>query len=233
MVRDPRMVDQAAELRHEARMYEVLQNSACASVVPEFYGFSERFGVPLLCVAAEGDDFEDIGLENLSSSLKLSAVTALQRISDCGVLHGDLALRNIVRSRQHPDCAKFIDFGRAQTTKNPALLDAQVAALKTMLGVGPGAHCVVASHKVRRFPAVLASFQFSFTPLSLTRKHAYFFSRQRHSIPRRLDPTKRPHRATNGATTWCGCPATQSTLLFHAHMRDGCRFPSCSVWHHC
>lgn len=136
MVRDPRMTAQAAELRHEARMYGVLQISACADAVPEFFGFSERYGVPLLCVAAEGEDFEDIGLENLSSDLKHSAVQALQRLSNCGVLHGDLALRNIVQCQHNHGHAKFIDFGRAQTTKNTVLLDAQVTALKNMLGIG-------------------------------------------------------------------------------------------------
>jgi tRNA A-37 threonylcarbamoyl transferase component Bud32 len=138
MVRDPRMLDQVAELRHEALIYGMLQSSACAGVVPDFYGSSEHFGVPLLCMAAEGDDFEDVGLENLSPRLKLSAVAALQRISGCGVLHGDVALRNIVRSRQCQDHAMFIDFGRAQITTDTVLLDAQVGALENMLRIGRG-----------------------------------------------------------------------------------------------
>jgi tRNA A-37 threonylcarbamoyl transferase component Bud32 len=153
MVRDPRMTFQAAELQHEARIYRILMNAACADAVPEFFGFSDRYGVPLLCVAAEGDDFEDIGLENISSDLKHSAVAALERISECGILHGDLAMRNIVRSRHRHESAKFIDFGRAQTTKNTKLLDAQVIALKNMLGIGRDSASVdrreVGSRKVR------------------------------------------------------------------------------------
>ena len=139
MVRDPRMVEQAEELRHESRMYEFLRRSAAgAQAVPEYFGFSDHCGVPLLCVAAEGDDFEDIGLDNIPHSLKRSAVAALKRISDCGVLHGDVALRNIVRSAQNPNHAKFIDFGRARMTDNATLLAAQVANLIAILGVSAG-----------------------------------------------------------------------------------------------
>ena len=133
MVRDPRLVAQVLELRHEADIYHHLRKNDCADVVPTFFGFSESAGV--LCLEFEGEDFEDIGEENLPVALKLSAVDAIQRISQTGVLHGDLALRNIVRSKEHPNRAKIIDFGRARVTKNKLLLENQVSTLRRMLGV--------------------------------------------------------------------------------------------------
>ena len=89
----------------------------------------------MLCLEFEGEDFDDIGEGNLPVALKLSAVDAIQRISQTGVLHGDLALRNIVRSKEHPNRAKIIDFGRARVTKNKLLLENQVSTLRRMLGV--------------------------------------------------------------------------------------------------
>ena len=70
--------------------------------MPAFYGYSEH---PGLCVEKGEEDFEDVGLENLSAALKQSAVEALREVSRCGVLHGDVALRNFVRSGRSPDQA--------------------------------------------------------------------------------------------------------------------------------
>jgi uncharacterized membrane protein YgcG len=141
------------EMERETEIYMLLVRSGCSDVAPHFIGFGKISCADCLCVEAEGDSFEDIGLENISSDLKHSAVAALERISECGILHGDLAMRNIVRSRHRHESAKFIDFGRAQTTKNTKLLDAQVIALKNMLGIGLDSASVdrreVGSRKVR------------------------------------------------------------------------------------
>ena len=65
-----------------------------------------------LAVGGGGANFEDIGLENISNDLELSAIESLDMLSSLGILHGDLALRNIVVSRENSSRAKFIDFGR-------------------------------------------------------------------------------------------------------------------------
>ena len=91
-------------------------------------------GVGMICIGREMDDFEDIGIENLSEELKLSAVRAASLLSDAGVLHNDLELRNIVQSRADPCCAKIIDFGRAVFTPDQRLLASQVDRIKNLLG---------------------------------------------------------------------------------------------------
>ena len=63
-------------------------------------------------LAVGGANFEDMGLENISNDLKLSAIESLDKLSSLGILHGDLALRNIVVSRENSSRAKFIAFER-------------------------------------------------------------------------------------------------------------------------
>jgi tRNA A-37 threonylcarbamoyl transferase component Bud32 len=92
--------------------------------------------VPLLCLGLEGLDFEDIGVENLSHELKVSAVESLQLLSQAGLLRHDLALRNIVQSKENPKQAKIIDFGRAEFTEDRHLLQEQVEFLKSILEIG-------------------------------------------------------------------------------------------------
>ena len=81
------------------------------------------------------DDFDDIGLDNLSDQLKRSAVRAVKVISEAGILHNDLELRNFVQSAADPNCAKIIDFGRATFSSDSKLLAKQVVAVETLLNM--------------------------------------------------------------------------------------------------
>jgi tRNA A-37 threonylcarbamoyl transferase component Bud32 len=81
----------------------------------------------------EGTDFDDMGIENLSEELKMSAVKSLRRLSQSGLLHNDVALRNIVQSRNDPKRAKILDFGRAEFSDDERLLQKQTEDLKFLL----------------------------------------------------------------------------------------------------
>lgn len=130
----PHAGDVVKEIETEAAIYRKLaRNSEVQGVIPSFYGFSTHLGVPMLCIGREGPDFEDIGVENLSDALKASAVQCLRRLGRAGVVHHDLALRNIVQSAEDPHQAKIIDFGRAEFTQDQRLLQEQVAHLETLL----------------------------------------------------------------------------------------------------
>ena len=89
----------------------------------------------MTCMGREMDDLDDIGLDNASDALKHSAVRAVQLLSNAGVLHNDLELYNIVQSRDDPNQAKIIDFGRAVFTSDQRLLAEQVEQVKILLGV--------------------------------------------------------------------------------------------------
>jgi hypothetical protein len=134
MQRDPRVKDVAEEMEHEAAIYKAIYNELsekayAKNAIPEFHGFSTHLGSALLCVGKEGPDFEDIGVENLSHELKMSAV------SQAGLVHHDLALRNIFQSEKNPKQAKIIDFGRAEFTENQKLLQNQMEILESMLRI--------------------------------------------------------------------------------------------------
>mmetsp|Transcript_13926 Transcript_13926/g.16095 ORF Transcript_13926/g.16095 Transcript_13926/m.16095 type:complete len:514 (-) Transcript_13926:343-1884(-) len=121
-------------LSNEASMYAALEgNAAVQEVIPRFYGHSTHLGVAMSCLEKEGDDLEDIGLEQVSAALKLSAVYAVRVLSEAGVLHNDLALRNIVQSKDDPDQAKVIDFGRSVFSSDQKSLADQVEWAKTLL----------------------------------------------------------------------------------------------------
>lgn len=101
--RDPREKHVAQEMEHEAEIYRKLsQKTDLKTAIPTFRGFSTHPSVPLLCLGKEGPDFEDIGMENLSHELKVSAVDCMRLLSKAGVLHRDVSLRNIVQSKEYP-----------------------------------------------------------------------------------------------------------------------------------
>ena len=130
----PRAEDVVKEMEQEAVVYQKLAgNTEVQHAIPKFYGFSTHLGVPMLCISREGPDFEDIGVENLSDELKASAVQCVRRLGLAGVLHQDLALRNIVQSSEDPQQAKIIDFGRAEFTRDRRLLEEQVSHVATLL----------------------------------------------------------------------------------------------------
>ncbi|KAL3912559.1 MAG: hypothetical protein SGILL_006832 [Bacillariaceae sp.] len=134
--RASRMRHVADEMANEATVYTALaENEAVQCGIPNFFGYSTHLGVGMICIGREMDDFEDIGIENLSKELKLSAVRAASLLSDAGVLHNDLELRNIVQSRADPCCAKIIDFGRAVFSTDTNLLRKQVERVKILLGL--------------------------------------------------------------------------------------------------
>jgi hypothetical protein len=137
MQRNSRERHVADEMEREAVIYsELSENTDVKKAIAVFHGFSTHLGVPLLCLGLEGPDFEDIGVDNLRHELKVSAVESLQLLSQAGLLHHDLALRNIVQSKEHPKQAKIIDFGRAEFTEDQHLLQEQVEYLKSILEIG-------------------------------------------------------------------------------------------------
>ena len=73
--------------------------------------------------------------ENASDALKRSAFRAVSLLSDAGVLHNDLELRNFVQCKDNPDRVKIIDFGRAVFTSDPDLLSEQVEWIKILMEV--------------------------------------------------------------------------------------------------
>ena len=90
----------ATELEREAKMHvEPQKDNTIAQVVPRFYGFSRHWGVPILCLEQEGDDFDDLGLYTSSLPTRESALSDVREVCGAGILHNDLALRNFVVSR--------------------------------------------------------------------------------------------------------------------------------------
>ena len=133
---DPRKKHVAEDMANEAAVYKALEgNPALKEVILRFHGYSDHLGVAMTCVDKELDDFEDIGLENLSLALKHSAVRAIELLSEAGVLHNDIELRNFVQSKRDPTLAKIIDFGRASFSSDPKLLLQQVEWTKTLLKI--------------------------------------------------------------------------------------------------
>jgi len=133
---NPRKLHVADEMAHEADIYAALgDHEAVQAVIATFRGHSTHLGVAMTCIEREMDDLEDIGLENVSEALKHSAVQAVCLLSEAGLLHNDLELRNIVQSKDDPDRAKIIDFGRAVFTSDQQLLADQVARIKILLGI--------------------------------------------------------------------------------------------------
>lgn len=131
---DPRKKHVADDMANEAAIYEALEgNGAVNEVIPCFRGHSHHLGVAMTCVEREMDDFDDIGLENLSVALKHSALRAVEVLSEAGVLHNDIALRNFVQSKRDPNCAKIIDFGRASFSNDPKQLAKQIERTKALL----------------------------------------------------------------------------------------------------
>ena len=125
-------------MRREAEIYEILSASEelqCA--IPAYYGYSDHLGVAMVCLGMEGPDLDDLGIENLSEELKLSALESLRQLNQAGLLHNDLELRNIVQSRQDPNRAKIIDFGRAAFSDDAFLLQQQMKDLKFLLWPTP------------------------------------------------------------------------------------------------
>jgi hypothetical protein len=104
-----------------------------------FHGFSTHLGVPLLCLALEGPDSEDIGVENLPHELKVSAVESLQLLSQAGLLHHDLALRNIAQ----PQTSQDYRFRSSRVHRGPTPATKQVEFLKSILEIGEYDHSEV------------------------------------------------------------------------------------------
>eukprot|EP00977_Amphora_coffeiformis_P017981 scaffold6064_cov173-Amphora_coffeaeformis.AAC.10 len=131
---NPQMKHVADEMANEAAMYEAMEgNHTTREVIPRFHGHSRHLGVAMTCIEKELDDFYDIGLENLSDALKRSAVRAVQVLSDAGILHNDIELRNIVQSKKDRDCAQIIDLGRASFSSDSKRLKEQVEWVKKLL----------------------------------------------------------------------------------------------------
>jgi hypothetical protein len=143
--RDPSEEYVALEMEREANIYLGLsKRTITKKAITQFYGYSDHLGVSLLCTKREGADFEDIGVENLSLDLKMSAVESVRLLSQAGLLHNDLALRNVVQCRADPKQAKIIDFGRAEFTEDQQLLEEQIHHIQQLLRVGSSAESACA-----------------------------------------------------------------------------------------
>ena len=138
MQRDARQTHVASMMKNECRIYQVLAGAKYVDkIAPRFYGFSAHLGVAIICVEREGDNFDDIGIENLSISLKRSALSCIEILSKIGVLHNDIALRNFVQCRKNPQEARVIDFGLSCFTSDQLKLKSQVGDAKRVLGLDP------------------------------------------------------------------------------------------------
>ena len=62
-------------------------------------------------------------------------MSGIELLSKAGVLHNDIALRNIVQSKDDPTRAKIIDLGRAVFSKDKERLSEQIERIKFLLGV--------------------------------------------------------------------------------------------------
>ena len=131
---NPREHHVGSEMANEAAILEALKdNSVAKEVIPRFYGHSRRWGVSVSYFGKELDDFDDIGPNNLSDELKFSAVRAVEVLSEAGILHNDIELRNFVQSKEGPNCAKIIDFGRATFSSDSKRLAKQVDRVRALL----------------------------------------------------------------------------------------------------
>jgi hypothetical protein len=133
---NPSMTHVADEMENEANMYDAIAgNAGLVEFLARFRGYSTHMGVAMTCIEQESDDFDDIGAENLSEELKESAVCGVKALSHAGILHNDLELRNIVRSKADPNRAKIIDLGRAKFSDDEERLSEQVEDAKALLGI--------------------------------------------------------------------------------------------------
>lgn len=136
MQHNPKKQYVADEMANEVAILKALEdNSAVQKVIPRFYGHHRRWGVSLSVFGKELDDLDDIGLENLSDKLKHSAVQAVEVLSKAGILHNDIELRNFVQSKEDPNCAKIIDFGRATFSSDSRRLAKQVDRARTLFNI--------------------------------------------------------------------------------------------------
>jgi tRNA A-37 threonylcarbamoyl transferase component Bud32 len=134
---DPSMTHVADEMENEAKLYDAITGKAgLVEFLPRFRGYSTHMGVAMTYLERESDDFDDIGAENLSEELNQSAVRGVQALSQAGILHNDLELRNIVRSKDDPNRAKIIDLGRANFSDDEERLSEHVEDAKALLGMG-------------------------------------------------------------------------------------------------
>lgn len=186
MQQNARMRHVADEMANEAQLYAALaENQAVQDAIPRFYGYSTHLGVAMTCLDREGDDFDDIGVENVSEELKQSAVRAVCLLGEAGVLHNDLELRNIVQSRNDPCQAKIIDFGRAIFSSDKQLLTQQVERIKYLLGLPMSNGAGSVDRKGDRRQRVVITDQVNFAP----QQHEK--TPQRTSTTRRL-PSEQP-----------------------------------------
>lgn len=72
---------------------------------------------------------------NLSKELKSAALKSMQRLSAIGVLHGDVALQNVVQSKSSSQKAKIVDFSRSSVSSDQDLFQGQVKHLRHLLRI--------------------------------------------------------------------------------------------------
>ena len=120
--KDDDFLDRKEELKHEIEVYEKLSNLQ-GKVVPRFlyagsivdaskWVIPEKGEIYAFATTYEGRSLSSI--DALSHESVSQAVDDLGKIHECGVLHGDLELRNLVLDEGSKQI-KFVDFGNAET----------------------------------------------------------------------------------------------------------------------
>eukprot|EP01034_Spumella_vulgaris_P008039 gene8039-10235_t len=71
-------------------------------------------------------------MESFSPAICAQAEACLQAIHDCGVLHGDIALRNITYNRRD-DRVFIVDFGMSRECSDPSLFLEEMNVLRKVL----------------------------------------------------------------------------------------------------
>ena len=81
-----------------------------------------------------GTSFEEVGMENISMKNRQQAVMALQSIHQLKVLHGDVALRNILQS-DDGEKVTIIDFEMSHICDDEDAFQAEEESLRKILGI--------------------------------------------------------------------------------------------------
>jgi len=77
-----------------------------------------------------GESFDSLGVKNLSLDMKVAALKALAAIHSYGILHGDIALRNLVSLNEQ---VFIIDFEISSTSNDLRAFEVEISELKNIL----------------------------------------------------------------------------------------------------
>ena len=127
-------VDGTEALEHEASLYMELGDIWGTAIPSMVYAGRLSMGRASLALTYEGKSLEqaaptELGME--PEELKRKSLSALEALHQHGVLHGDLAPRNIVVNPA-TKAVKLIDLGSARRSNDKALMAGEVQALSAL-----------------------------------------------------------------------------------------------------